>query len=59
MPVTLERCRKVISLDAYTATVTLDDGTIVSGDSVLGDDGINVSLPAIMAMSSIGVLTGT
>ncbi|KFA72629.1 hypothetical protein S40288_09902 [Stachybotrys chartarum IBT 40288] len=41
MPVTLERSRKVISLDAYTTTVTLDDGTIVSGDSVLGDDGIN------------------
>jgi hypothetical protein len=57
IPVTLERSKKVISLDTYTATVTLDDGTTVSSDSVLGGDDTIVSLPAIMVMSSVSVLT--
>lgn len=32
-----------MEVDVATATVTLDDGTTVSGDLVLGADGVSVS----------------
>jgi 2-polyprenyl-6-methoxyphenol hydroxylase-like FAD-dependent oxidoreductase len=44
-PVVLKKLQKVTQVDAETATITLQDGTTVTGDLILGADGVGVRCP--------------
>jgi len=42
-PAVLKTSSQVVDVDVESATITLRDGTQVSGDMVLGADGVSVS----------------
>lgn len=43
-PATLRLASKVASLDPQKAEITLESGEVVSGDLILGADGVHVCL---------------
>lgn len=55
-PAILKTSSPVVEVDPATATVKLEDGTSITGDLVLGADGVSVRQPLPMILSLADLL---